>query len=91
MLGILRKTAANCALKLRNFDGSMSHSIRHMTDTAYDYDGKTRINVLNNDFEEGMMINAFSEVRNTVCYDNIHIKRIEMELCVLLVFSLVSG
>lgn len=49
------------SLKMPGKPQSLS-TTRTMSTTNYDYDGKTKVSILNHDFELGLLINSYSEV-----------------------------
>lgn len=57
---LCRRLICNNSGLLHQLTSKCRTNIRY--NTSYDGDGKTKVKVLNNDFEMGLMINSFSEV-----------------------------
>lgn len=62
MFRIIQRVSGRCVHGKQCFKNSVNYPMRTMSSTNYDYDGKTKVSILNNNFEMGLMINAYSEV-----------------------------
>lgn len=62
MFSAIQKLNASLYCILRQRPQALPCITRTMNTTSYDYDGKTKVSILNNDFELGLLINSYSEV-----------------------------
>lgn len=63
MSQLLRRIATNGHRLIKNTANIVTTSTVRATNDNYEGDGKTTVNILNNDFELGLLINSYSEVR----------------------------